>query len=100
MGEWTDELFDQLAQEGDPVADAVVAAHAATIADAQPRDLVANLAHHLVWPPEQRSAPIHEYLEAVDPLPPWVDHDQLHRSQDFFEENGLIIGTALFCAAL
>src|SRR4051812_40755891 len=100
MGKWTDEFFDELAQQGDPVADAVIAAHAATVPGAAPRELVVNIAHHLVLPPEQRSAPIQDYLETVDPLPPWVDHTKLRRSQDFFDENGLVIGTALFCAAL
>ena len=100
MSRWTDELFDGLSHEGDPDADAVIAAHVATAPPAHPRGLVSSLAHHLVLPPAQRSAPIQAYLSQQPPLPVWTDAAKLHQSGDFFDQHALTIGTALFCASL
>jgi len=96
---WTDALLDELSHQGDPEADAVIAAHVEATA-VEPRQLLSNLARHLHLPPEQRSPPVEAYLAEQPPWPAWVDPVKLHRSADFFDQNGLLIGTALFCASL
>jgi len=96
---WTDALLDELSHQGDPEADAVIAAHVEATA-VEPRQLLSNLARHLHLPPEQRSPPVEAYLAEQPPWPAWVDPVKLHRSADFFGQNGLLIGTALFCASL
>jgi ER-bound oxygenase mpaB/B'/Rubber oxygenase, catalytic domain len=96
---WTDELFDELAQQGDPRVDDVVAAHVQAT-NVAPRDLFTNLTAHLRLPPANRSPVIEAYLSEEPPLPAWADEAQMHRGADFFDQNGLLIGTALFCASL
>ncbi|MEY2461178.1 MAG: hypothetical protein QOG30_3008 [Acidimicrobiaceae bacterium] len=100
MTTWSDELFDELAHEGDPLVDAVIAEHVATSTPAPPSELVSSLAKHLVLPPAARSVPIHRYLSQRPALPAWTDDEKLQRSADFFDQNGLMIGSALFCASL
>ena len=96
---WTDALFDELAQQGDPPVDEVVAAHVRT-ADLAPRELFTNLTAHLRLPPTNRSPVIDAYLAEEPPLPAWADETRMHRGADFFDQNGLLIGAALFCASL
>lgn len=97
---WDDALFDQLSKIGDPVADGVIEAHVATAPAITPREFVATMARHVRLPPEHQSAPIQHYLAETPPLPPWTDDDQLRRGANFFAENGIGIGLALFCASL
>lgn len=100
MTSWNDVLFDELSHQGDALADGVVAEHVANTPPAHPRELVVSIAHHLVLPPEAGSAPIHKYLTERAHLPEWTDDAKLRRSADFFNQNGLTIGAALFCASL
>ena len=73
--------------------------HIRQFTDFKERGLVER-GRHLQMPPEQRSEPVETYLAQQPPWPEWVKDAQLHRSADFFDENGLLIGTALFCASL
>ena len=70
---WTDARFDELAQQGDPLADEVIAEHARVAGLEHPAHLVADIGKHLVLPPDRRSPAIHQYLEDRPPLPDWVD---------------------------
>ncbi len=97
---WTDARFDALAQQGDPLADDVIAEHARFAEVGHPAKLVAEIGKHLVLPPEQRSPAIHQYLEDRPSLPDWVDPKKIASSVDFFTEHAITIGTSLFCASL
>ena len=97
---WTDELFSQLQDKGDPVADAVIEQHAAARPDARPVEIVQSIARHLVLPDEHRSDAVQAYLDDSPPLPEWSCEDMLKRGENFFEDNGLWIGMALFGASL
>ncbi len=97
---WDDTLFDQLEQQGDPPADTVIAQHAAERPELQPVQIVQGIAKHLALPPDKSSQPIQDYLAGKPPLPPWADEDKLKRAGNFFDDNGLWIGMALFGASL
>src|SRR3954470_8431863 len=96
---WTDVLFDELAHQGDPPVDDVVAAHVEE-GHLAPRELLSSLARHLRLPPEKRSPVIEASLAEQPTLPIWADEKLMHGGADFFDQNGLMIGTALFCASL
>ena len=100
MGRFDDAVLDQLATEGDPEADAVLAAHAAERPDVAPRALVAEIGRHLVLPPERGSPAITAYLQQRPPLPGWADPALLRAGAGLFAEQGLEICTALLCASL
>jgi hypothetical protein len=97
---WSDALFDALAHQCDPEADAVIAEHARLTGLDHPRHLVQSIARHLVLPPEDRSPPIQAYLDERPPHPAWADQAQLAAGASFFADYGSIIGGALFCASL
>jgi hypothetical protein len=69
---WTDELFDELQAEGDPVADAVIERHAAGRPEVAPVHFVHSIAHHLRLPNGDRSEVIDAYLADAPPLPEWA----------------------------
>lgn len=95
----TAEQLDQLSFVGDPPADAVVEEHARHFTG-DPKALVGSIAQHLELPPEQRSPAIDAYLAEQPPLPTWADPKLLASGADFFNLEGLGIGSALFCASL
>lgn len=90
----TSELLDALRHEGDPAADAAIAA--ALAAGESPAAAFRALVDHN----SPMSNELKVFVDEVSPLPDWVDHDQLARGADFFCEWGFEIGLALFCAAL
>jgi hypothetical protein len=96
---WTDERFDKLQKRGDPDADKVITAHAALKSDLKGVDLVQDIAHNLRLQ-ENCSDPVREYLDLSPALPDWADAGKLARGSQFFEDNGLWIGMALFGASL
>src|SRR5262249_28818435 len=100
MSRFDDDCLDELATEGDPIADAVVAEHARERIQFEPRELVADIGTHLVLPPERRSPAISAYLDAQPPLPGWADPDRLAAGSAFFANWGLEISTGLLCASL
>jgi hypothetical protein len=98
---WTDELLDQLSQEGDPPVDEVIRQHAQTAGPAaDARLLIRSVAQHLELPPEHRSPAVAAYLAAPPPLPAWADAALLDQAARFFSDNALAIGSGLFCASL
>jgi ER-bound oxygenase mpaB/B'/Rubber oxygenase, catalytic domain len=94
-----DALLDELATQGDPPVDDVVAQHAAET-KVKANDLVKNIARNPELPSEQRSPAIAEYLEQRPELPDWCQPGLLDRGASFFARYSVEIGTALFCASL
>jgi hypothetical protein len=100
MGRVTNAWLDSLSGEGDPEADAVIAAHAAWGERVVPGDLVKHVAAHLRLPSELQSPAVKEYLDAT-PRPSIVpDPILMERGRRFFAEYSLEIGSALFCGSL
>ena len=102
--EFDDALLDQLSCEGDPEADAVIAAHMAATGHADVKVLMRDIGEALAFPPTTGSrpsdGPLLHYLSAAPPLPEWVDDGRMNRAAQVFLDNALGIGQALFCASL
>jgi ER-bound oxygenase mpaB/B'/Rubber oxygenase, catalytic domain len=84
--------------QGDPVADAVVAdaVDGASYQDAGHilADLLGNLRSL------RSDARVTEWIQEIQPTPPWVDSALVAKGQELFTEWSLDIVTALFCASL
>ncbi|MCU0268076.1 MAG: DUF2236 domain-containing protein [Acidimicrobiales bacterium] len=96
----TNALLDEMSFQGDPLADGVIAEHAAWSRTLVPRDVVRHVAAHLRIAPGDRSPAVETYLADDLPLPDWADPVLLGRGAAFFADHPLEIGSALFCASL
>jgi len=96
----TNALLDEMSLQGDPLADQVIAEHAAASQVVVPRDVVRHVAAHLRIAPGDRSPAIDTYLADDLPLPAWTDPELMARGATFFSDHALEIGSALFCGSL
>jgi ER-bound oxygenase mpaB/B'/Rubber oxygenase, catalytic domain len=98
-----DALLDELRTQGDPPADAAVAAHFALV-DESDEQLLVDLAVEGAPEPSRSSAALDEFIAADHPLPAWASgpdaDERIARGQDLFAMYGLPMGSALYCASL
>ncbi len=96
----TDARLDSLRLKGDPVVDALFSEW---FAQSNSPDTVAQskeLHRQCHISPSDMSPQIRSYFENQPPVPSWVDWSAVTRGQELFEQWGLLIGMALFCASL
>jgi ER-bound oxygenase mpaB/B'/Rubber oxygenase, catalytic domain len=91
-GQWDTAALEKLRLQGDPEADAVVAAHFAA-EPGGPEELFRSLAFSQT-PSDAAADPVGRYLAEVAPLPGWLDQVVLSRAQSWFAR----VGTHVFCA--
>jgi hypothetical protein len=96
----TNALLDEMSRQGDPVADQVIAEHAAWSKVVVPGDVVRHVAAHLHFAPAERSPAVEAYLAETPPLPSWADPERMARGADLFADHALEMGSALFCGSL
>jgi hypothetical protein len=96
---WTEEMLDELRARGDPEADAVMRAFAAS-SSGGPRDTVNAVAHAAHLPDAAGSPVIAEWMAGGRELPDWADKTQIDCGQQVFHEHGLLICIALYFASL
>lgn len=88
---------------GDAEADAVIADFVGAVGIDDPRNLMLRLVRRRDLDASIDGGPssLRRYLGAgLDALPEWRDDTSIRRGQQFFEDAGLAIATALFCASL
>lgn len=97
--DYSDAALDRFSQQGDPVADAVIA----ELVDDHSLEDARQLLHGLLRTdqalPSGMPAVVTEYLARTAELPPH-DPDDIERAQRFFVEFGVPVTLSLFCASL
>lgn len=97
---WTDELLDGLRLEGDPGADAVVAAHFEARPDAPPHDLVRRIAAHEALASADQPDEVSRFLADEPPQPAWAEPARIRIGEQFFEQWSPQILVSLLLASL
>jgi hypothetical protein len=97
---WGDAHLDAMRLVGDPLADDLVR----PLLDSGAAGGVVPLMRALVADddvvPAALPVDVRSFLDETSTLPDWVDHDRVGAGQAVFEEWGVEISTALFCASL
>jgi ER-bound oxygenase mpaB/B'/Rubber oxygenase, catalytic domain len=97
---WTDELLDDMREQGDPEADAVIEA---VFKHGNPNainDVMRKLVSNDQPDPKNLPQEVADYLSKNMTLPPWAEPAKIKRGQQLFEARGLEISVCLFCASL
>jgi hypothetical protein len=97
---WTNNFFDEVRQQGDPLADNTVLYLFQKGGIQAVNDAWDVLLQNDQIPPKGLPAPIYEYLNASGILPAWADADLIVKGEEFFMENGVFCLASLLCASL
>lgn len=97
--DYSDATLDRFGQQGDPLADEVIARLVADHDLDEARRLLHGLLRTSDAVPPGMPAVVTDYLDATSQLPPHDPRD-VRRAQQFFELFGVPITTSLFCASL
>ena len=98
--QYTDETLNALRQEGDPLADAVIAA---LVAGGEIESVSATLRHLQTNDepiPADLPLVVQAYLRATDNPPPGIDPDRIARVHQFFLDDGLEVSAVLSLGAM
>jgi hypothetical protein len=99
-----DDFLDTLRQEGDPPADAVVAAFIESDVDVHAGGIMSTLIAHSVGThvtsSGQTSRSLQAFAEERPPLPPWADSHMVARGQDLFAQFVPLLGVGLWMASV
>lgn len=97
---WTDDLLDRARQQGDPLADATVAAVFDKGAVAAVNRLLTTLVRNDGVPTADLPPQVADYLTTSARLPDWADPSRIRLGEDVFMRYGLTSFGILACASL
>lgn len=92
---FSDELLTRYRQQGDPPADAVIAAVAQTAGHGGVGALMQWLADTSDFGTDKQPEPVQNFFAAYAHLPDWADPDRMKRAMAFFKKHAGQIGLAL-----
>lgn len=98
--QYTHETLEALRQEGDPLADGVIAALEATDQLGAVNDVLRHLTTNDQALPTGLPPALERYLTLTDQPPAWTDYDRIARARGFFYNHGMHISLVLSTAAL
>src|SRR5271169_4432934 len=85
---WTDSFMDALREQGDPVADQVVADLFAAGSVTAVNALMRTLAENDQPPADSLPQNVKDFLAASAALPPWADTDKIRKGEEVFWKYG------------
>ncbi|HEX3784960.1 MAG TPA: oxygenase MpaB family protein [Pseudonocardiaceae bacterium] len=92
--------LDELALEGDPLADQVITDLVATDSIAAVNAVLAHLRANDTPIPADLPASVREYLITTDNPPDWADPDRIARAREFFIDDGVDVASVLSYGAM
>ena len=92
---FSDELLTRYRQQGDPPADAVIAAVAETAGREGISTLMQWLANTSDFATDKQPEPVQIFFADYAGLPEWAEPDRMKRGMAFFKKNAGLIGLAL-----
>jgi hypothetical protein len=97
---YTEEVLDALRQEGDPLADRVIAEIHATGVVGAVNGVLRQLMENDQPIPENLPPLVREYLHITDNPPAWMDAARMARANAFFESHGMHISLVMSTAGM
>src|SRR5690349_21746092 len=97
---YTEEVLDALRQEGDPLADRVIAEIHATGVGGAVNGVLRQLMENDQPIPDNVPPLVREYLHITDNPPAWMDAARMARANAFFESHGMHISLVMSTAGM